>query len=1124
MHRLTAALATLALALGLTVVLASTAAADITAPGNGAVLRGNATLSASGASDGTWCARADEPRTTLQLVNSGGTVVLERVHNGTGAKSSTFDTHAFPNGAYKARAIERNRSGFVLCNNNTRTTERNVTIDNLTQLAYSGATEGAQNTSVTARATLTDPNLPARVLPGRTVSFSLSGGATVTATTNASGVATASLPVSGPPRNATVTASFAQTSYYKGSSASSAFTVEKNSSTTTLQPPPPIVHGQPVTFTAQVARVDGTSTPTGTVQFTLDGKALGSPVAVVDGLATTPSIDSLATGSHALGARYAGDGNLLPSDAAAVTFSVAKASTTTTLTSTGSPTVSGEPVTFTATVDVVAPGVGQPGGAVQFDVDGDPYGTAVPLTGDSAELTIKDLAPGNHRVQATYNGNADFAESSSAELAHGVDRADTAVTVTTSNAEAVAGEPLTFTADVDVVGPGAGEPTGTVQFAAGGEPIGDPVPITGGTAVSGPVGLDAGTHTITATYEGDARFAGGSATLEQEVASGHTTTTVTTSPNPSVVGQPVTVRVEVAPVRPAQGTPGGAVQITIDGEPGPFVTLEDGVAEFSSSTLTRGSHEITARYLSADPNFVTSTSPVATHTVNKAATRTELTSSAPTSVTGQPVTFTATVSVLAPGAGSPTGTLVFRDGDTVLGSAPVGAGTGGVGSITVDSLSVGQHAITVSYDGDDDFTGSTDSVAQRVQRAQTATVLTSSANPSESGAPVRFTATVSPVAPGAGSPGGTVQFTVNGAPLGAAVALADGEATSPDFDSLTPGVYRIGAVYSGDPGFVGSTGLLDQGNGQEVTRAGTTMELASDAPVADQGQTVTFTATVRTVAPATGRATGTVQFWAGDTLLGAAGLDPADEARTSVASYSTAGLAPGQHEIRAVYEGSFNFQGQSATITQNVGAVATVTGIASDANPATYGQGVTLTAVVSDAAPTAGRPTGEVVFRAGDQVLGSAPLRTVDGRQQAALRLERLDAGEHAVTASYGGDESRSASTSPVLTQVVDRAPSRLSNLDVTYYQLNTVQLVQATLTGVEGAPLEGQRLVFTTTSTLAGGHRLLCEAVTDAAGFASCRIPPFLAGPVRNEGFDVTFAGSANHLPVTEHGTTDGP
>lgn len=1119
MRRLISLLAASALIIGIPVLLAPPASADITAPANGAVLRGNATISASGASDGTGCLNGSSPQTTLQLINSAGTVVFQSVQGGTGAKSATVTTQAYANGAYTARAIERKRSGFLYCTNSTNTTNRSVTIDNITRLAYSGATEGPQNTSVTVRATLTDPNLAASVLPGRTVTFSLSDGPSVNGTTDANGVATATLPVSGPPRNATVTASFAQTSFYQGSTASTGFTVEKNPSTATIVQPAAVVHGQPVSFTTQVARVNGTSDPTGTVQFTVDGADFGDPVTVSGGSATSDSTDSLSTGTHTVGARYSGDDNLLTSVASTKELVVGKAPTSTLLTSTGSPTVTGEAVTFTAEVGVLSPGAGYPAGGVQFNIDGQPYGTAVPLDGDSAELTVSNLTPGNHDVRATYNGNGDFASSTSAALTHGVNRADTTVALSSSNPDAVAGEPLTFTAEVDVVAPGAGEPTGSVQFAADGDPIGAPVPLVNGTAVSPATGLDAGEHVITANYEGDDRFAGGSDSIDQEVAAAHTTTVVTSSPNPSVVGQPVTVTATVTPVSPATGTPQGAVQFEIDGVPGTFASLEDGSAEIQVATLARGSHTIKARYLSADPNFITSTSATATHTVNKAATRTVLTSSAPVSAFGQPVTFTAEVSVLAPGAGSPSGTITFTDGGTVLGTADVSSATGGVGSVTVDDLTVGQHAVVATYDGDDSFNGSNGSVAQKVQRAQTSTLVTSSANPSQSGEGVRFTAAVSPVAPGAGEPSGTIQFTVNGANLGGPVAVVNGAATSSLFSSLSPGTYRIAAAYSGDGRFVASSGVLDQGNGQNVVKGATSMTLASDDPVADHGQTVTFTATVTAIAPATGKPTGAVQFWRGGTLLGATSLAPASEARTSTASYSTAALAPGQHEIRAVYVGNFNFDGQVATTDQAVGAAATVTGVASGTNPTTYGDPVTLTATVANAAPGPGAPTGSVTFRDGDEVLGVADLTTADGATTASLEVEGLSAGSHEVTATYSGDVSHVTSTSPVLVQVVDRAQATLVAHDVADMPQDNWSRAEATLTGLGGEPLAGQVVVFSTSPFLEGQ----CIAVTDAEGYAMCDAP-LRIGALVLQGFDVAFAGNENYAPAFAHAVWEDP
>ena len=107
-RRLISLVAASALAIGTPVLLATPAGADISAPASGAVLRGNATLSATGATDATYCSItgiADTPSTTLQLINSSGTVVFSNVQSGTGAKSVSVDTHAYPNGSYTARLV-----------------------------------------------------------------------------------------------------------------------------------------------------------------------------------------------------------------------------------------------------------------------------------------------------------------------------------------------------------------------------------------------------------------------------------------------------------------------------------------------------------------------------------------------------------------------------------------------------------------------------------------------------------------------------------------------------------------------------------------------------------------------------------------------------------------------------------------------------------------------------------------------------------------------------------------------------------------------------------------------------------------------------------------------------------
>ena len=84
-------------------------------------------------------------------------------------------------------------------------------------------------------------------------------------------------------------------------------------------------------------------------------------------------------------------------------------------------------------------------------------------------------------------------------------------------------------------------------------------------------------------------------------------------------------------------------------------------------------------------------------------TTTTVSSSSPTSVYGQPVTFTATVTPDIPGAGVPTGQVVFLDGVTVLAIADLD--TQGQATLTTSELAVGVHGILAVYGGDGTFIG-----------------------------------------------------------------------------------------------------------------------------------------------------------------------------------------------------------------------------------------------------------------------------------------------------------------------------------------------------------------------------------------------------------------------------------
>ena len=185
--------------------------------------------------------------------------------------------------------------------------------------------------------------------------------------------------------------------------------------------------------------------------------------------------------------------------------------------------------------------------------------------------------------------------------------------------------------------------------------------------------------------------------FSQVVNSANTTTTVTSSDNPSVYGESVTFTVTVAS---ALGTPTGAVSLTDNGNPlaGPLTLNGSGVATFTTSALTVGTHPIVASYAgdsSGSPIFNASTSATLKQVVNLVSTTTGVTSAPNPSVSGQTVTFT--VNVHAADSSALTGSVVLKDGATTLATVTL---TNGSGTYSTSTLSVGTHNITAAYSGD----------------------------------------------------------------------------------------------------------------------------------------------------------------------------------------------------------------------------------------------------------------------------------------------------------------------------------------------------------------------------------------------------------------------------------------
>jgi hypothetical protein len=227
--------------------------------------------------------------------------------------------------------------------------------------------------------------------------------------------------------------------------------------------------------------------------------------------------------------------------------------TTTTLNASPSgPSVSGQPVTFTATVAPVPPGTGVPTGNVSFTFTSRVScngGNTQPLTAGAATCTVSGLNASNSpiTISAKYLGDGTFA-SSTGSLSQTVTQGNVSVTVTPSIPHAIgSGKPINFTASVVPIAPATGTPTGAITWSVVGLDASQ-VSCSNGIAVrltrldtakcvvpSGQLVAADAPWTITAFYSGDGNFTPASQGYTQDVHATVTATHISSSPSPPSV-------------------------------------------------------------------------------------------------------------------------------------------------------------------------------------------------------------------------------------------------------------------------------------------------------------------------------------------------------------------------------------------------------------------------------------------------------------------------------------------------------------------------------------------------------------------------------------------------------------
>jgi hypothetical protein len=663
----------------------------------------------------------------------------------------------------------------------------------------------------------------------------------------------------------------------------------------------------------------------------------------------------------------------------------------------------------------------------------------------------------------------------------------TTTSVTSAPNPSAFGQSVTFTVTV-ATGAGTGALTGTVSIADTYNGVTTTLAPAlalnaSGVATFATTTLGVGVHSIVATYSGDtAHFSStstdnGVAPLIQTV-NETTKTTLTSSANPSTLGQNVTFTATVAISGGGGVTPDGTVTFMDGATVLSTVALSGGTATYATSTLTLGVHPITAVY-SGDSSIevLGSTSAVLDQDVQATSTI-GLTSSLNPSTYGTAVVFTATISSTSPTAA--TGSVNFYDGATKIGTGTL-AGNPAVATFQTATLTVGTHSITASYAGDsNNSAGTSPIVSQVVNTAASSIAVTSSLNPSNFGQSVTFTATVT-AATGTGTLTGTVklQDTYNGVTTTLAPTLAVNASGVATFAITTLGVgqHSITATYTGDTTHATSTTASPL---SQVVNEGTTTTLTSSVNPSVFGQNVTFTATVAASGGGTVTPDGTVTFLDGTTTLGTGTIT------AGVATFPTATLAVGMHSITAVYNGDAANGIQtstSAVLKQDVQASTTVT-VASSLNPSTFGSTVTFTATVTSSSTTAA--TGTVIFLDNGKQIGTG---TLAGNPAAAtLQTSTLAVGMHPITVTYAGDSNNGAgATAAPLSQVVNATVTATTIAAVPNPGIaNQAVAITATVKVTSGSGTPTGMVTFTSGTTALG------TATLTAAGTAT--INPVLA------------------------------
>ncbi len=812
-----------------------------------------------------------------------------------------------------------------------------------------------------------------------------------------------------------------------------------------------------------------------------------------------------APGSTDLSATYSGDSNFNSSADTISGPQVEKADTSiSSLTFAPDEVVVGQPITMNVIVSVDDPGSGVPSGEVVIRIGEDQCVVTLVAGAGTCDLTPTVVGDGN--INAVYSGDLNFNASSLEIAGPMVTSAETSIsTFSYEPTNLVVGQPATISIVVSADQPGSGSPTGEVTISNGVDSCVITLVDGAGTCIFTPTAV--GTPDLTATYAGDANYLGdisiisGPDVIPADTSISH----ITFEPTLLVVGQPTTVSVQVDVDLPGSGTPTGIVSIS-NGIDSCEITLVNGIGACSFTPTNPGQPDVTVEYL-GDSNFNPSSALVAGPLVEKANTTSVVSSSEDHSVYGQPVLFTARVSIVDPGAGTLHGSVQFYLDGTVFGE-PVELVAGQAESQSIADLALGNHTVWAQYSGNDNFkTSISESITQNVAPAPTAIDLISTRNPAPYGDSVLVIATVTALDPSMAIPVGSVQFKVNGVNYGFPIDLdAEGKAEKVlPYTALWVGTHEVTAVYIPNPRFLPSNNLLTPLL-QVIGLADSEISFEASANPAAFGEQVSFTILVRPLTENFLTPTGTVQFSIDGNHLGTALTINEDGAATTIAIGT---LSVGLHDISISYSGDEQYAPKIVNFDESlqVNKAETSTSILGwNPDDLVVGQSTNVQVEVVANLPGSGNPNGIVTIGNG---VDECEVSLIDGEGNCDLQI--TIASPFHLVAEYAGSTNFFASSSEeVAGPNVSAAQTSVSSFTFAPAEVVVGEPVTVNVELLTTAPGSG---IPTGSVRITNGIDT-CDGVLDSSGTGSCELTPTFAG---QPDLTATYEGDGNYEGSTD-------